>query len=154
MYLAILAAHVILAVLLILTILVQPGKGGDVGAAFGGGDSGLFGPQGPASALSRITSAVAVLFMCTSITLAYFSNKEILSNSNVLDEIERVNQERLDKAAADAVPAPADAEVAEPPQVIEMVPVEPSGEGAPSEADGAAPPAPAEPPSEGAPVTP
>ncbi len=153
MYLAILAAHVILAVLLILTILIQPGKGGDVGAAFGGGDSGLFGPQGPASALSRITSAVAVLFMCTSITLAYFSNKEILSNSNVLDEIERVNQERLEKAAGDAEPAPADVEAAEPPQVIEMVPVEPSGEEAPPEAGEGAGPASEAPPTD-APVTP
>lgn len=119
MYLAVVAAHVVLSVLLILIILVQPGRGGDVGAAFGGGDSSLFGPRGPASALSRITSAVAVLFMVTSVTLAYFSNKEILANSNVLDEIERVNQERLEKEAATGTDA-APAEV----KTIELQPVQ------------------------------
>lgn len=107
MYLAIVAAHVVLSLTLIFIILVQPGRGGDVGAAFGGGDSSLFGPRGPANVLSRITSAVAVLFMVTSVTLAYFSNKEILANSNVLDEIERVNQERQKEKEAAAAPVEA-----------------------------------------------
>jgi preprotein translocase subunit SecG len=95
MYLFVVVLHVILCVFLVLIILLQPGKGGDVGSAFGGGMSGgnMFGPRGPANLLSRATTAVAVLFMFTSITLALYSNKKMLSNSNVGDEILRLNEE-------------------------------------------------------------
>jgi len=65
--------HLLLCVILILVILLQPGKGGDVAAAFGaggGGGNNLFGARGPTSMLARATTAVAVLFMITSITLA------------------------------------------------------------------------------------
>ena len=63
------ALHVLLCVLLVLIILLQPGKGGDVGAAFGGGGGGtMFGPRGPAGLLARATTFVAIGFMVTSIT--------------------------------------------------------------------------------------
>lgn len=143
MYLAVVATHIVLSVLLIFIILVQPGRGGDVGAAFGGGDSNLFGPRGAGNLLSRITTFVAVGFFVTSVTLAWYSNREVLANSNVLDEIERENQERLQKKEAaegteGALQTPAD---------VPVVPLEavPSGEaerapGAPSEpADPSAP---------------
>jgi preprotein translocase subunit SecG len=64
--------HVVLCILLILVIILQPSKGSDIGAAFGGGggSSTMFGPRGPGSVLSRATTVIAVLFMVTSISLA------------------------------------------------------------------------------------
>jgi len=80
------ALHIILCILLVLIILLQPGKGGDVGAAFGGGSGGgMFGPRGPATLLSRATTGVAVMFMVTSIALALFSNDSVMNNSNLDD---------------------------------------------------------------------
>src|SRR5690606_20240887 len=84
MYMFVVALHVLLCLFLILIILLQPGKGGDVGAAFGGGSSSaVFGPRGPGNLLQRATTVVAVLFMCTSVTLALYSNRSNLSNANV-----------------------------------------------------------------------
>lgn len=125
MYMAVVATHVVLSLLLILIIIVQPGKGGDVGAAFGGGGgSNLFGPRGPTSLLQRGTTFVAVMFMVTSITLAWFSNKEILANSNVLDELDRVGRAR--QAPGDDAAEPETPEAVDPDggEVIEITPIE------------------------------
>ena len=70
----ILAIHVFVCVLLVLIVLLQGGKGATMGASFGGGGSqALFGPTGPATILTKITTAVAIIFMLTSLTLAYMS---------------------------------------------------------------------------------
>ncbi|HEY3489412.1 MAG TPA: preprotein translocase subunit SecG [Candidatus Deferrimicrobiaceae bacterium] len=64
--------HVIVSIALILIILLQTGKGADIGAVFGGGSSNtLFGSSGPTSFLSRLTAGAAVIFMFTSLFLAY-----------------------------------------------------------------------------------
>ncbi|NCG20788.1 MAG: preprotein translocase subunit SecG [Rhodobacterales bacterium] len=95
MYLFVVALHVMLCFLLILIIILQPGKGGDVGAAFGGGSgSAMFGPRGPASLLQRGTTVVAVLFMGTSMTLALYSNEQMMSDSNVGDELQQLQEEQ------------------------------------------------------------
>ena len=94
MYMFIVALHVVLCIFLITVILLQPGKGGDVGAAFGGGGSTMFGPRGPSGLLQRATSIVAVLFMGTSITLALYSNQRMLSNANVDEELRRLQEEQ------------------------------------------------------------
>lgn len=66
--------HVILAVVLIVLVLLQHGKGADMGAAFGGGSSGsLFGASGSATFLSRMTGFIAAMFFSTSMGLTYFS---------------------------------------------------------------------------------
>ncbi len=105
MYMAIVALHVVLSLALIGIVILQPGKGGDIGAAFGGaGGSTIFGPRGPGSVLQSITTGVAVAFMCTSITLAYFSNEALLAGTgDVMEELERRNDARIeaDQAAAD-----------------------------------------------------
>jgi len=86
--------HVILCILLILVILLQPGKGSDVGAAFGGGiGSTVFGPRGPANFLGRATTVVAILFMGTSVTLALNSSQET-SSSSLDDELERLIEQK------------------------------------------------------------
>ncbi len=94
MYLFVVTAHVLLCLFLVGVILLQPGKGGDIGAAFGGGGAGLFGPRGPASLLAQVTPFMAGAFMVTSITLAWYSSRENLANADVYEEIERLERER------------------------------------------------------------
>jgi preprotein translocase subunit SecG len=72
----ILAFHLILAFTLIGLVLVQHGKGADAGAAFGSGASGtVFGSSGSANFLTRLTTAVALLFAITSIGLTLIATK-------------------------------------------------------------------------------
>lgn len=71
---AILVVHVLAALAIIGLVLLQHGKGADMGAAFGGGASGsLFGATGSANFLSRITAVLATIFFVTSLTLTWFS---------------------------------------------------------------------------------
>lgn len=72
---AIILIHTIACILLILIVLLQTGKGADMGASFGGASGqALFGGTGPATFLSKITTAIAIIFMLTSLTLAYTSS--------------------------------------------------------------------------------
>ena len=74
MYTLIVILHVIVSIALILVILLQTGKGSDIVAVFGGGSSQtLFGSTGPTSFLSKLTAGAAIIFMLTSLFLAYFS---------------------------------------------------------------------------------
>ena len=67
--------HVIVCVALIMIVLLQTGKGADMGAAFGGGGSQtLFGSTGASTFLSKATTGAAVIFMLTSLALAYMSS--------------------------------------------------------------------------------
>jgi len=67
------AIHLIVAIAIIVLVLLQQGKGADMGAAFGGGGSSqsLFGARGSANFLSRATSILATIFIITGLTLAY-----------------------------------------------------------------------------------
>jgi len=77
-------------------ILVQHGKGADMGAAFGSGTSGsLFGATGGANFLSRTTAVLAAVFFVTTLALAYFGNLRPVSSGSVLEAV-----------PAAAVPAP------------------------------------------------
>ncbi|MGH8549189.1 MAG: preprotein translocase subunit SecG [Methylococcales bacterium] len=71
MYQALIIVHVLLAVGIIALVLLQQGRGADAGAAFGSGASGtVFGAQGSATFLTRLTAALASLFFATSLGLA------------------------------------------------------------------------------------
>lgn len=71
----ILVFHVLAALTIIGLVLLQHGKGADMGAAFGGGASGsLFGATGSANFLSRITAAAAAIFFLTSLGLTWYSS--------------------------------------------------------------------------------
>ncbi|MGA6993684.1 MAG: preprotein translocase subunit SecG [Candidatus Deferrimicrobiaceae bacterium] len=81
MYTLIVILHIVVSVTLILIILLQTGKGADIGAVFGGGSSQtLFGSSGPTSFLSKMTATAAVIFMLTSLFLAYFSGNRPASS--------------------------------------------------------------------------
>src|SRR4029079_17594046 len=63
--------HVIACVILVLVVLLQAGKGADMGAVFGGASSTIFGSSGAGNFLTRLTTGAAIVFMTTSLTLTY-----------------------------------------------------------------------------------
>lgn len=67
--------HVIVCLFLVGIVLLQHGKGADIGASFGGSSQSLFGTEGPLPLLNKITTAAAIIFMLTSVTLAYISSR-------------------------------------------------------------------------------
>ena len=81
----ILVVHVLAAVGIVGLVLVQHGKGADMGAAFGSGASGsLFGATGSANFLSRTTAILAVVFFVTSLTLAYIASNKPKTTGGVM----------------------------------------------------------------------
>ncbi len=95
--------HVVICFLLVAIVLLQHGKGADVGAAFGGSSQSLFGTEGPLPLLNKITTAVAVIFMVTSVTLAYFSTQA--GKSTVMADVTK--SAKVEKTAVSEV-APAE----------------------------------------------
>lgn len=65
--------HYLICIFLIIVILLQVGKGADIGAVFGGASQTIFGGRGPTTFLSKITAGVAIAFLVTSIWLAHVS---------------------------------------------------------------------------------
>ena len=79
--------HVLVCIVLILVVLLQRGKGGDVGAALGGGGSNtVFGGRGAGNFLTKLTTGSAIIFMCTSLALAYLGN-EVTNPLDFSDEV-------------------------------------------------------------------
>jgi preprotein translocase subunit SecG len=66
--------HVVVCLFLVGIVLLQHGKGADIGATFGGSSQSLFGTEGPLPLLNKITTAAAIIFMLTSVSLAYISS--------------------------------------------------------------------------------
>ena len=76
MIIAITILHVIVSIGLILVVLLQTGKGAEVGAVFGGSSATIFGSSGAGNFLTRLTTGMAIVFMITSLTLGYFAGKK------------------------------------------------------------------------------
>ncbi len=113
--------HIIVSILLIIVVLLQPGKGGDLGSVFGGGGTteSVFGAVGAVPFLSKVTRVLAVLFLLSSLTLGYFAAKKM--GSSVVTDIPASQQ------TSDIMPP---AEVAEPKTPVEeTAPAEVSQEG-------------------------
>ena len=97
---ALLAVQMLTALTMIGLILIQHGKGADMGAAFGSGSSGsLFGASGSANFLSRTTAVLAAVFFAATLLLAYFGNLRAPEGGSVLD--------RAATTAPAPMPAPA-----------------------------------------------
>jgi preprotein translocase subunit SecG len=97
----ILTVHILVGAAIIGLVLLQHGKGADMGAAFGSGSSGsLFGASGSANFLSRTTGVLATVFFLTSLGLSYIATNRTQVPSSVM---ERVNTQ----PAVPAAPAPA-----------------------------------------------
>jgi preprotein translocase subunit SecG len=92
--------HVLVALAIIGLVLLQHGKGADMGSGFGGGSSAsLFGATGSANFMSRTTAVLATIFFLSSLGLAYFASNRPKASSGILDAV------KAEKPAAE-VPQP------------------------------------------------
>ncbi len=141
MYLTLAIFHLLVTVGLILVVLLQSGKGADIGAAFGGGSSQtVFGGRGAATFLSKVTSALAILFMLTSLTLTILASQR--------GSYSVVGNEPAPAGPASSAPAQTPAAPGQP-----AAPPAPGQPAAPAPAQGpGAPSAPAQAPSNPAPA--
>ena len=100
--------HIIVSIGLILVVLLQTGKGADMGAVFGGSSSTIFGSSGAGNFLTRLTTGMAIVFMITSLTLGYFSGKR--ASTSIFDrgraETEQPASRQPGPTAAPQAPAP------------------------------------------------
>jgi preprotein translocase subunit SecG len=80
-----LVIHYFVCIFLVIVILLQAGKGADMGAAFGGSSQTVFGSRGAATFLSKLTTGVAVVFLVTSISLASIARNK--SKSSILKTV-------------------------------------------------------------------
>ena len=87
--------HVITAIIIVVLILLQKGKGADMGSAFGAGASRtMFGSKGSANFLSRSTAVLATIFFITSLTLAYLNKGTVVQNNDsILDTINIIEED-------------------------------------------------------------
>jgi preprotein translocase subunit SecG len=81
MYIFIVIIHVIVCLILMGVVLLQAGKGAEMGAAFGGSSQTIFGSRGAATFLSKLTVGAAVLFMVTSLTLSILSRERSIAST-------------------------------------------------------------------------
>lgn len=102
MYQVILVIHVLVAIVLIGLVLIQHGKGADIGAAFGAGASNtLFGSQGTGSFLFKLTGGLALTFFVTSLLLSYLVSVQY-------HQTEQIAAPQQTKVPASSIPVPAD----------------------------------------------
>ena len=98
--------HVVVCIALIMIVLLQTGKGADMGAAFGGGSSQtLFGSTGASTFLSKATTVAAIIFMLTSLGLAYMSSHKM--SSSIMTDVEIETPAATETPAVTETPAPA-----------------------------------------------
>jgi len=95
--------HIVVSIALIMIVLLQTGKGADMGAAFGGGSSQtLFGSTGASTFLSKATTVAAIVFMLTSLTLAYVAGNK--NGKSVIMETTAPIEETVPSPAAEQPP--------------------------------------------------
>ena len=109
--------QVLSAVAVIILVLLQHGKGADMGAAFGSGSSGsLFGATGSANFLSRSTAVCATIFLLCTLGLSFFSRREIgRESSGVMESIQTA-------PAAEGTATPAPVVPSEPAKPVQEIP--------------------------------
>ena len=101
--------HVLICIGLILSILLQSGKGADLGAAFGGSSQTLFGSAGAVPFLNKLTTGVAIAFMVTSLSLAFLASKT--TKSSVMEGKAKTQQEKpMEAGNQSSVPSDAGGE--------------------------------------------
>ena len=107
MYTILTILHILACVFLVMVVLLQTGKGADMGAVFGGSSSTVFGSTGAGNFLTRLTTITAVIFMLTSISLTYLSSRA--RTATIFDNAPAV-ETGLPEAPAGQAPAPPAAE--------------------------------------------
>lgn len=110
-----LTLHILVGLTVIGLVLIQHGKGADMGAAFGGGASGsLFGASGSANFMSRTTGILAAIFFLTSLGLSYLATNRVKAPESVMDTVKTESLPPL--PTAPTAPAKVDAPVQLPAQ--------------------------------------
>jgi len=141
MYVLLIILHVTVSFIMVGVILLQAGKGAEIGASFGGSSQTVFGSRGPGTFLSKLTVAAAVIFMVTSLSLSVLSKGRFMSTS-VLDlkktdapaaEVP-VAPSATGGAAAPTAPAPSNPTEGQAPAASAPAAPAPSGEAAPKTA--------------------
>jgi preprotein translocase subunit SecG len=98
--------HVMVALLIIGLVLLQHGKGADMGSGFGGGASGsMFGATGSANFLSRATAVLAAIFFILSLALAYFATRRPVEEGGGVIDVIRKQQAEKPAPKAEGKPA-------------------------------------------------
>jgi len=121
--------HVLVCLILIVVVLLQRGKGAEVGAVFGGGGgSTMFGSRGAGNFLTRLTSGAAIIFMFTSLVLAYFANED--SRSVLFEGNEAATEETSPFEQAGEAPAEVPREAASPFEAVGEAPAAEEAEAA------------------------
>ncbi|MGH7342436.1 MAG: preprotein translocase subunit SecG [Candidatus Rokuibacteriota bacterium] len=130
----VIAIHLLACLILVAVVLLQHGKGADIGSAFGGGASQtVFGGRGAGNFLTKLTAGAAVAFMLTSLTLSYFT-----APTSLIDELadeEEQSAPAPESAFPEAPPIPEGA--GDAPKGFEATPAE--GRSAPAPAPAPAP---------------
>jgi preprotein translocase subunit SecG len=103
LYTLLVIVHVFICFLMIGAILLQSGKGAEIGASFGGSSQTVFGSRGPANFLSKLTVVVAAVFMVTSLSLAILAKQRNFS-STVID-MQPKSEPTVPPAASPAQPS-------------------------------------------------
>ena len=104
MYTALIGLHVFACIFLIVVVLLQTGKGADMGAVFGGGSSEtVFGSSGAGNFLTKLTTGIAILFMLTSLVMTYGLARQ--TSQSLFDDVPAPS---IPQGATDGMP-PADA---------------------------------------------
>ncbi|MGN7612645.1 preprotein translocase subunit SecG [Magnetococcales bacterium HHB-1] len=111
--------HIIVALALIFAVLLQKGRGTDMGAAFGGSSQSLFGARGAADFMEKLTAVLATIFMLTSLSLAFFTTQNTPSSSVMEKHVEQPKEEKSDSD----LPIPAKSSES---QTTPLVPVSPT----------------------------
>ncbi|HYC36810.1 MAG TPA: preprotein translocase subunit SecG [Usitatibacter sp.] len=107
MHTLVLVIHVIVALAIIVLVLLQHGKGADMGAAFGSGSAGsLFGSAGAANFLSRTTAVLAAVFFAATMGLAYFGAPTKSGGVTETLALPATKNETIPAAPAPSAPAP------------------------------------------------
>ena len=100
--------HIFVCLVLMFVVLLQQGKGGGMGSAFGGASAQVFGGSGAGNILTRATAICAGIFMLTSVTLAYLSSaKDSGLRAKIAQEAQRAKERGEKRDKAGATPAPA-----------------------------------------------
>src|SRR5881628_560894 len=86
MFTALIILHVLVAFIMVGVILLQSGKGAEIGAAFGGSSQTIFGARGASTFLGKLTAVTATIFMLTSLSLAIMSKQRNYSSTIGLDK--------------------------------------------------------------------
>jgi len=116
----ILILHLIVCLFLITIVLVQGGKGAELGAAFGGSSQTLFGARGAATFFSKLTTAAAVIFMLTSFSLALVTSR----GGSVVKKVPAPAEQK--QTIPQGMPGPLQGQPSQPSQQAPAVPAQPA----------------------------